>query len=466
MQYARTQFKRFVAELSDLVAIPSVSADPARAGDVRRAAERVAELLRKVGLPTVEVVAMSSNTVVYAQSELIADRPAVLVYGHFDVQPARVSDGWSTPPFEPVVRGSDLHGRGASDDKGQLMVHIKALESILATAKGLPVNVKCLFEGGEEIGSPGIRELVAMNRTQLAADVAIVSDTRMLSPQKPALTYSLRGSLSCELEVFALGRDLHSGAFGGAVRNPLEVIAQILASLHEADGRIAIDDFYLDVLEESPTERRFMATQGPSESSILADATAAASWGEPGYTAYERTAIRPSLSVNGVTGGYQGPGGKAVIPARAAAKLSFRLVPAQRPTTVQELLRSHVRRVTPPGIRTKLRFSAGTRPTHIDRNLPVMKAAARAYQAGFGSPPVYLRSGGTIPVVNHFAELLHAPVVLMGFALPDDGMHGPNEKFHLPQLFRGIATVVAFYEEMSRLSSYRKHATVADRHVR
>jgi acetylornithine deacetylase/succinyl-diaminopimelate desuccinylase-like protein len=466
IRYARANFGRFVRELAQLVAIPSVSGDPARAGDVRRAANRLGALLRNAGLSQVEIAESGSDPVVYAQSEIDPARPTVLVYGHYDVQPADVNDGWSSPPFEPIVRGSDLYGRGASDDKGQVMVHIKALESILASGDGLPVNVKCVFEGAEEQGSPGLKPLLEANRSALAADVAVVSDTRILGPDRPALTYSLRGSLGCEIEVHTLDHDVHSGAFGGAVQNPLEVVSGVLAGLHESDGRIAIKGFYDDVGEVSAAERSFMATQGPSDASIAADASAAAAWGERGYTAYERTTIRPSLSVNGISGGYQGPGGKGVIPAHATAKLSFRLVPAQDPARIEELLRDHLRRVVPRGVRAELEFRAAALPAEIDRDLPVMRAAARAYEAGFGRAPVFLRSGGTIPVVNYLSEVLAAPVVLMGFALPDDGMHAPNEKFHLPQLMRGIATVIAFFEEVARSAGYPKRATGSSVSVR
>jgi acetylornithine deacetylase/succinyl-diaminopimelate desuccinylase-like protein len=466
IRYARANFGRFVRELAQLVAIPSVSGDPARAGDVRRAANRLGALLRNAGLSQVEIAESGSDPVVYAQSEIDPARPTVLVYGHYDVQPADVNDGWSSPPFEPIVRGSDLYGRGASDDKGQVMVHIKALESILASGGRLSVNVKCVFEGAEEQGSPGLKPLLEANRSALAADVAVVSDTRILGPDRPALTYSLRGSLGCEIEVHTLDHDVHSGAFGGAVQNPLEVVSGVLAGLHESDGLIAIKGFYDDVREVSAAERSFMATQGPSDASIVADASAAAAWGERGYTAYERTTIRPSLSVNGISGGYQGPGGKGVVPAHATAKLSFRLVPAQDPARIEELLRDHLRRVVPRGVRAQLEFRAAAVPAEIDRDLPVMRAAARAYEVGFGRAPVFLRSGGTIPVVSYLSEVLTAPVVLMGFALPDDGMHAPNEKFHLPQLMRGIATVIAFFEEVARSAGYPKRATGSSVSVR
>jgi acetylornithine deacetylase/succinyl-diaminopimelate desuccinylase-like protein len=459
IRYAKANFSRFVRELAELVCIPSISADPDHAVDVRRAANRLVGLLRQAGMTQVELVANGSNPIVYSQSEIDASRPTLLMYGHYDVQPASAADGWTSPPFEPVVRGPDLFGRGASDDKGQVMVQIKALESVLRSGGRLPINVKCLFEGGEEQGSPGLRQVLEANRGALATDVAVVSDTRILGPERPAITYSLRGTLSGEIEISALGHDVHSGAFGGSVPNPIEIIARVLADLHDRDGRIAINGFYDDVLDVSPAERSFMAGQGPSDATLTRNASAEAPWGEPGFTLYERTTIRPSLSVNGISGGYQGRGHKGVIPARASAKLSFRLVPKQDPERVEHLVRDHIRRVLPRGVRATMHFGAGTPPAVIDRNLPVMKAASRAYERGFGRAPVFLRSGGTIPVVNDLESVLQAPVVLMGFALPDDGMHAPNEKFHLPQLIRGVATVIAFMEEIANSSGYRKRAT-------
>jgi acetylornithine deacetylase/succinyl-diaminopimelate desuccinylase-like protein len=374
----------------------------------------------------------------------------VLIYGHYNVQPAEPLGAWRSPPFEPEVRGGCLYGRGASDDKGPLFAHITALEQLLR-AGGPPVNVVCLFEGEEEIGSPSLPALLERRRADLRADVAVMSDTRFLAPGRPALIYGLRGALGLELELRGQRADVHSGSFGGALHNPLQALCELVASLHGADGRIAIPGFYAQVRRASPAERAALARDGPDSARLLRDAGAARGWGEPGYTLYERTAIRPALTVNGLSGGYQGPGGKGVIPARAAAKLSFRLVPDQEPPAVEALVRRFLARRIPPTIRAALRVHQSSWPALLDPRHPAMRAAASAYRRGFGSGPVLLRSGGSIPVVHLFQRQLGIPTVLMGLALPDDAMHAPNERFRLEQFERGVVTCAAFLETVQRM---------------
>jgi acetylornithine deacetylase/succinyl-diaminopimelate desuccinylase-like protein len=445
---SRNQRARFVSELQDFIRFPSVSAQPRHAPDMRRCATWLAGHLRRIGLLNVQIVPTARHPIVYADWPDAPGRPTVLIYGHYDVQPAEPFEAWRTPPFEPTVIGDDLFGRGACDDKGQMFAHVKAIETCLKTQGRLPVNVKCIFEGEEEIGSPNLKSFVEGNLRKLAADVAVMSDTRMLAADQPALTYGLRGGLSFELEVSGQKGDLHSGNFGGAVHNPLQALCEIIAKLHDPDRRVAIPGFYDDVRRWSGAELEFMASNGPSDEQILHDAKAERGWGERGYSLYERTTIRPSLSVTGITGGYQGEGVKAVIPARATAKLNFRLVPDQDPVEIERLFRQHVARITPPTARTTVKSFLAARPALIDRHHPSMRAAARAYERGFGVAPVFLRSGGTIPSVNYFQELLCAPAVLMGFALPDDRLHAPNEKFHLPNFFKGIETSRRFLEEI------------------
>ena len=350
------------------------------------------------------------------------------------------------------MRGEDIYGRGASDNKGQLFAHVKALESYLHTTGALPVNVVCLFEGEEEIGSPNLGALLTRRSDALQAQVAVLSDTPILAPDRPAVTYSLRGALSLELEVRGPARDLHSGQFGGAVHNPLQALCEIIATLHDADGRVAIPGFHNRVVEPGEAELAYMERVGPSDNNILHDASAERDWGEIEYSLYERTTIRPALTVNGITGGYAGAGVKAVIPARATAKLNFRLVPRQQPAEVEALVRDHIARATPPTVRSTVRTKLLADPAVVNRRLPAVRAAARAYQRGFGVAPVFRRSGGTIPVASMLQRQLGLPVVLMGFALPDDRMHAPNEKFHLPNFRRGIATSVYLLEEMANRS--------------
>jgi Acetylornithine deacetylase/Succinyl-diaminopimelate desuccinylase and related deacylases len=445
--YVRKHQARFVSELKELMRFPTVSAQPNHASDLKKCADWLAAHLRQIGLDHVQVAPTQRHPIVYADWTRTRGRPTVLIYGHYDVQPPEPLNEWQTPPFEPTVRGNDLYGRGACDNKGQLFAHLKALESLIRAQGELPVNIKCLFEGEEEIGSPNLNTFLARNLSALAADVAVMSDTRMLAPDRPAITYALRGALSLELEVSGPRQDLHSGNFGGAIHNPLQVLCEIIAGLHDANGRVTIPGFYDRVRHWSQQERERMARSGPTDMKILNDAKADSGWGEPGYTLYERTTIRPALTLNGIVGGYQGAGGKAVIPARALAKINIRLVPDQDPQEIARLFRVQVARITPPSVRVAVRTTSAARPALVSRAHPAMQAAAAAYRQGFGRAPVFLRSGGTIPVVSMFQRMLGIPTVLMGFALPDDRIHAPNEKFHLPNFFKGIVTCIGFLQE-------------------
>ncbi len=452
LAYACANRVRFVVELKDFVRFPSVSAQPEHAADVRTCARWLADHLRRIGMERAAVVPTPRHPLVWAEWRRAgAGRPTILLYGHYDVQPADPLAEWKTPPFEPTLRGDHLYGRGASDDKGQILAQIKALEAYLKTAGCLPVNVLCLYEGEEEIGSPNLTPFLERNKKALrAANAAIVSDTRIPAPDRPAITYALRGSLAAELEVFGPRRDLHSGAFGGAIHNPLQALCEMIARLHEpGSGRVAIPGFYDRVRRWDEAERGYMARTGPSDAQILRDAQhAGPGWGEAGYTLYERTTLRPALTINGLSGGYGGPGGKSIIPARASAKLSFRLVPDQDPREVERLFQRHIARITPPSVRSVVRVGASSPSALIARRHPALRAAAVAYRQGFGAEPIFLRSGGSIPIVNTFKEMLGLPVVLMGFALTDDGMHAPNERFYLPNFYNGIATCIRFLHEI------------------
>ena len=436
-------------ELKEFIRFPSVSAQPEHADDLKQCAAWLADHLRQIGLKRIAVVPTERYPIVYAEWRGAPGRPTVLIYGHYDVQPPEPLDEWRIPPFKPTVIGDNLHGRGASDDKGQMFVHVKALESYLRTTGELPVNVLCLFEGEEEIGSPNLPAFLRRYDHKLAADVAVMSDMPMLAPNRPAITESMRGALSLELEIRGAQRDLHSGLYGGAIHNPLQILCEIIASLHDKGGRVRIPGFYDQVRDWGPRQRAYMRTYGPGDAEILRNAGAEYAWGEPGYTLYERTTIRPALTVNGIFGGYQGTGPKAVIPNRAAAKFNFRLVPDQQPEEIEDLFRLHVARFTPSTVRSLVRRQSSAKPAVIDRRNTAMRAAVSAYRSGFGSTPVFLRSGGTIPVIALLQDILAIPTILMGFALPDDGMHAPNEKFHLPNFFNGIATSIHFLAEMA-----------------
>lgn len=446
LTYARTHRSRLVRELQHFVQFPSVSAQPEHTADLRRCAEWLAAHLRGIGMEQARLVPTPRHPLVYAEWCNAPGKPTVLIYGHYDVQPADPLAAWRDPPFAATVRGETLYGRGASDDKGQLWAHIMALEAYLRTVGKLPVNVVCVFEGEEEIGSPNLLPFLQGELAIRAADVAVMSDTRFLAPGRPAITYALRGSLGLELEVRGQPADVHSGSFGGALHNPLQALCEIVGGLHDAHGRITIPGFYRQVRRLTAHERASMRQAGPSDADILRNARATHSWGEGGESLYERTTIRPALTLNGISGGYQGPGGKGIIPASATAKLSFRLVPDQQPREIERLFRQHIAVSTPPTVRSEVRAHAWAKPAVVDPRHPVIHAAAVAYEHGFGQRPVLLRSGGTIPVVNTFEEVLGIPTVLMGFALPDDRIHAPNEKFDLAQLFGGTATAIYFLQ--------------------
>lgn len=451
LRYARAWRPKFVSELKEFVRFPSVSSQAQRSGDIKRCARWLARHLRQIGLERASIIPTRGNPIVYASWQHDPRRPTIILYGHYDVLPGEPLQAWRTPPFTPVIRDNNLHARGAADDKGQLFSHVKAIESYLKTSGALPVNIKCIFEGEEEIGSPNLTSFVTANRRELCAHAAVISDTRMLAHDRPAISYAQRGGLRAELEVFGPPHELHSGAFGGAVHNPVLSLCDIIAGLHDDNGRITIPGFYDDVREWSEKERDFMARSGPSDDEILRDAKVGEGWGESGYSLYERTTIRPDVGVNGIAGGHAGPGVKGVIPTRALAKLSFRLVPDQDPQRVAKLFCKHIARVTPPTLRSKVRTMSPVHPALVNRQHPAVQAAALAYKKGFGVFPVFVRSGGSIPVVNTFQKILGIPAVLMGFGLPDDGIHGPNEKFHLPNFYKAIETSIWYWALASRL---------------
>lgn len=463
VRYVGPNQSRFVTELKDFVRFPSVSAQPKHTKDLKRCSNWLANHLQRIGLQDVNVLSTSRHPIVYAESEQLSELPTVLICGHYDVQPPDPIKEWDSPPFQPEVRGKNLYGRGACDNKGQMFTHIKAIEAYHQSQGALPVNVKCLFEGEEEIGSPNLSGFLKLNRERLAADLVVISDMPIVATDRPAITYAMRGALSVELEVKGPQRDLHSGIFGGAVHNPLQVLCELVTALHDSKGRIAIPCFYDRVRSWSKAERGYMTRVGPPNITLLRSAGTRRGWGEIGYTAYERTTIRPALTINGILGGYQGEGAKAVIPSRAVVKLNFRLVPNQSPREIEALFRSYIARITPPTTRVKVRTLVSAQPALINREHPAIRAAAVAYRRGFGSYPVFLRSGGTIPVVNMLQQALGVPIVLMGFGLPDDRMHGPNEKFHLPNFFNGIKTSIWFLTEIAAyLRSFRRISSIID----
>jgi acetylornithine deacetylase/succinyl-diaminopimelate desuccinylase-like protein len=454
LRYAESRQRDFLADLARFARFPSISAEPEHAQDVAACAGWLAARLRSAGLDRVRVVPTRGHPVVTGEWRKAPGRPTLLVYGHYDVQPPGPAAQWETPPFRPVLRGGSLHGRGTADDKGPILAHVTAMESYLRTAGRLPVNVVCVFEGEEEIGGPHLAGFLAGFGPARAADAAVVSDTPMRRAGVPALVTGLRGVLTARLRVRGAGRDLHAGHFGGAVANPVEAACAVVAGLHDHAGRVAIPGFYGRVQAPPAGERARARHAAPADADILRAATAPAGWGEPGFSLYERSTMRPALVVNGIGAGSVGPAARAVIPAEAVVELNLRLVPRQRPEEVAGLLRSWLARtipqVVPPGVRVTATFGARIQPVLIPAGHPAMAAAARALRAVFGMEPVLMRSGGSISAVPALNEL-GIPLVLMGYSLPSDRIHATNERFGLANFRAGIAASILFYTEMARI---------------
>ena len=451
VHYAQEHQEAHLRELMDFLRIPSVSTQPEHDGDTEAAAHWLARQMRQAGLKNVRVLETEGHPLVYGDwLHAGEDRPTVLVYGHYDVQPAEPLEQWQTPPFEPTVRGDYLYGRGASDDKGQVYVHVKAVEALLRSTERLPVNVKFIVEGEEESGGASLAAFIPHNRALLAADVALVSDTSILSPEQPAIVYGLRGMCYVFLDVTGPSRDLHSGSFGGGINNPINAICHIIARLKDEEGHVLIPGFYDEVRPLSDAERQVLSEFPLQQDGWLKETGAPAVWGEPEYTLVERLGARPTLDVNGIIGGYTGSGRKTVLPSSVHAKISMRLVPDQDPAEIGELLRQYVQAVTPAGVSATVEVLASAPASLTDVATPAIKAAAAAYEEVFGREPVYMREGGSIPVVSQFQSELELETVLMGFGLPDDRIHAPNERFYLPNFYRGIQASIHFFEELGR----------------
>ena len=448
-RWASENGSRFVDELIDFLRIPSISADPAHAGDVRRSAEHLAQGARDVGFSGIEIIETDGHPAVYGELISGEDRPTVLIYGHHDVQPVDPLDEWESPPFEPVVRDGKLRARGAVDDKGQVWMHLKAIEAWTALHGTPPVNVRLIVEGEEEIGSPHFEELVVREKARLAADIAVVSDTSMHAEGVPSLCTGLRGLAMVEISVEGPTLDLHSGQFGGGVANPCVVLAEMLAQLHDDQGRVTVPGFYDDVDIPTDAQRAAFTDVPYDESAFLREAgSAPAVHGEAGWSVWERLWVRPTLEINGIWGGYSGPGSKTIIPARASAKLSCRLVPHQDPEKIANLVADHLRAIAPPTVRVQVDAHGGGRPVVTPTDHPAVQAAARAMHEVFGVAPVFTRGGGSIPPVEVFQRVLGIPTVLLGVGLPDDQIHAPNEKFDLAQFHAGVRVLSRLWGEL------------------
>jgi acetylornithine deacetylase/succinyl-diaminopimelate desuccinylase-like protein len=449
VDYARRNYPRFLDELKALLRIPSVSTLPEHAGDCHFAAEVLAADLSKIGMENVRLIETRGHPLVYADWLHAAGKPTVLVYGHYDVQPPDPLDEWLSPPFEPTERNGNLYARGAVDDKGQVIAQIKALESLLAANGSLPLNVRVLLEGEEEVGGEGIAGYVASKPSQLDADFALISDTELFAPGLPTLCVGLRGMIYTELEVRGAKTDLHSGMYGGAAPNPFFALAQILAKLKDENGHILIPGFYDDIIPPSPEElAAWQSLPFDEEEYRLHEVGSKQLVGEAGYSVLERTWARPTLEVHGIPGGFIGAGAKTVIPAKALAKVSMRLVPDMTPAKAFDLYKTFVGQLAPPGVDVEVRLIHSGDPCLIPVDNPYIKAATRALHEVWGKDTVFIRSGGSIPIVGDFARHLGLPSVMMGFGLPDDNLHAPNEKFHLKNFALGIESLIRFLEEV------------------
>lgn len=449
LDWARAEREAALARLTEFLRIPSVSTDPARAADVARAADWLAERLRAAGATTVELHRTARHPIVYAECLAAPGAPTLLVYGHYDVQPPEPLELWTSPPFEPTLREGAIYARGASDDKGQTLAHVEALAAFTGVGESPPVNLKLVIEGEEEIGSPNLEPWIRAHAGRLAADAAVISDTAMIAPGQPSLVVGLRGLAYFEILAQGAPRDLHSGQFGGAVWNPIHVLARVIAGLHDAEGRITIPGFYDRVRPLSEAERAELAAL-PFDLAAFRRATGeAGGFGEAGYSIVERLGARPTLDANGIWGGFTGAGAKTVLPNEARAKVSMRLVTDQDPDEIEALFRAHLGRLAPPGVTLELAGLHHGRPARIAREAPALQAAVAALDQIWGQPPVFSLEGGTIPVVALLGEVLGLAPVMLGFGLPDDNLHAPNEKFAVEHFHKGIETVIAFYAQLA-----------------
>ncbi|MFM6976217.1 MAG: dipeptidase [Sphingobacteriaceae bacterium] len=450
-KYVADNKHRFLDELFELLRYPSVSADPAYKPEVLKTADFVAQKLKDAGAEKVEVCATAGYPIVYGEKIIDPTKPTVLVYGHYDVQPADPLELWNTPPFEPTIRDEKIYARGACDDKGQFYMHVKAFELMMKT-DSLPCNIKFMIEGEEEVGSSNLGIFVQANKERLKSDVVLISDTSMISMENPSLETGLRGLSYLEVEVIGPNRDLHSGVYGGAVANPATVLAQLIASLHDENNHITIPGFYDDVLELSADDREALNKAPFDLNEYKKDLGVDEVWGEKGYTTLERTGTRPTLEVNGIWGGYIGEGAKTVLPSKASAKISMRLVPNQQSDKITQLFTDHFLKIAPKTVKVKVTPHHGGEPVVTPTNSVAYRAAQKAITESFGKEPIPTRGGGSIPIVALFEKELGIKTVLMGFGLDSDNLHSPNEKYDIANYYKGIETIPLFHKYFAELS--------------
>lgn len=450
-QYIEQHRQRLLDELFDLLRFPSVSADQKYKQHLLNTAAFVADKLRAAGADKVEICETAGNPIVYAEKIIDASKPTVLVYGHYDVQPPEPLELWQTPPFEPTLRDGKIYARGACDDKGQFYMHVKAFELMMQT-NTLPCNIKFMIEGEEEVGSSNLGIFVKQHKARLKADVVLISDTSMISMEHPSLETGLRGLSYIEVEVTGPNRDLHSGVYGGAVANPATILAKMIASLHDENNHITIPGFYDKVIDLTPAERQALNNAPYNEAEYKKDLQVDELWGETGYTTFERTGTRPTLEVNGIWGGYIGEGAKTVLPAKASAKISMRLVPNQNSDDITGLFTTHFESIAPKSVKVKVTPHHGGEPVVTPTDSIAYRAAQKAITAAFGKEPIPTRGGGSIPIVALFEAELGIKTVLMGFGLDSDALHSPNEKYDVFNYYKGIETIPLFHKYFTELS--------------
>jgi len=450
LAYIEANTERYLEELRRLLAVPSVSTNPENAADVRRAAEWLSEHMQSIGLEHVEVFPTPGHPIVYGDWLHAEGRPTVLLYGHYDVQPVEPIDLWTSPPFEAAVRNGRLYGRGTADDKGQIFIHLKSIEAFLKTAGALPVNLKLILEGEEEIGSDHLEAFVEERREMLKADLVLMSDTPFFGEDLPAICYGLRGLSYMQIDCVGPNRDLHSGSFGGTVHNPIQALAEIISGLHDRRGRVTIPGFYADVVALTPLERKQLRRLPGSEEGHRRFLGVPALFGEAGFSSLERTTARPTFEINGLTSGYQGEGGKTIVPAWARAKITMRLVPSQRPEEIMKAAIAWLKRLCPPTVRMEIAPGHGAPPYLVEPSGVHAQAALRALRAAFRREPVLMREGGSIPIVTDFKKTLGADTLLLGLALPDANAHSPNEKFDLDCFAAGQRMSAWLWQELAK----------------
>jgi len=449
-KYIDENRQRFLDELFDFIRIPSVSAKPEHKKDMARATEFIKDKLLEAGADKAEVFTTQGHPIVYGEKMVDKDAPTVLVYGHYDVQPAEPFELWDSPPFEPEIRDEKIYARGADDDKGQLFMHVKAFEYMNRT-DALTCNIKFMIEGEEEIGSPSLKKFCVDHKELLMSDVILVSDTTMIAPDIPSITVGLRGLSYMEVEVSGPNRDLHSGLYGGAVANPANVLAKMIASLTDENNRITIPGFYEDVLEVSREERDEMAKRPFNLDEFKKSINIDHESGEEGYTTLERTGIRPSLDVNGIWGGFTGEGAKTILPSKASAKISMRLVPNQKSKKIDKLFEDYFKSIAPDGVKVKVKSLHGGEGYVSPIDTIAYQAASKACEVTFGKNPIPVRSGGSIPIISDFEQVLGVKSILLGFGLDSDAIHSPNENYPLFNFFKGIETIPAFFRYFAEM---------------